>query len=546
MKSLVSVCIFALLFLYQYANVSGSPVTNAKITIATNDTSEASLKKYNRLFLSAFDQGYNFKAREYARKALIISIKRGNVHEVAMAYSNLAIINTRMGDYEKANENNFTALRIFKQLNDSLHVARCNLSIGTVFIKLKEYKKALKYINVAADAFYQLNDQRGYSICLSNTGSIFMEMSDYKKALPIFFEAAGIDEKNNDPGGTSSNFANIGLVYLNLSNYTAAATYFKKALAINKAMGNISSIANVYLNYSKLMLQTGKKDSALFYCDESLKKYHEAGQMDEEANVYSQYASIFEATGNFNSAYKYFIKSTELRDSLMDIEKAARISMLEEKYINEKLSKDILALEYKTALQETKIENQNRLSITWLVGMIFSIIAVIIIVIQLRRKNNAYKFIVSKNLALLQKEQELHGVKSEIEELSIDEKTRLNISVDEKIKLLKKLRSALQNDKIYTRTDLTIEKLSRKLGSNRTYLSQLINDEYQKSYSELINEYRIKEAMSMLSDQVLSQRYSIEAIAKEAGFNNISTFNSLFRKYVGITPSIFRKSANLQ
>lgn len=538
MKSVVSVWVVALVLLCQTVAVAGEPVTT--------DTSLASLKEYNRLFLSAFEQGYNFKAREYAGKALIISLKRGNIHDVAMANSNLAIINTRMGDYEKANENNFTALRIFRQLNDSLHIARCNLSIGTVFIKLKEYTKALRYINEAANTFYQLNDQRGYSICLSNTGSIYMEMNDFKKALPIFFEAVGIDEKNNDSGGTSSNFANIGIVYLNLSNYTAAASYFKKALAIDKAMGNISSIANVYLNLSKLMLHTGKKDSALYYCNESLKKYQEAGQLDEEANVYSQYARIYEATGNFNSAYRYFIRSSALRDSLMDVEKAARISMLEEKYINEKLSKEILALEYKNALQETKIENQHRLGITWLTGMILSVIAIVIIVIQLKRKNAAYKFIVSKNIDLLRKEEELHGAKSEIEDLAMDERARSNISEDEKLKILKKLRHALQHDKIYTRTDLTIEKLSRKLATNRTYLSQLINDEYHKNYSELINEYRIKEAMSMLSDTVLSQRYSIEAIAKEAGFNNISTFNSLFRKYVGITPSIFRKNAHLQ
>lgn len=524
------------------------------------DTSRKTVHHYNELFYNAFERGENYKAREYAAKALIIAIKKGLQRDVAIVYSNLAIINARMGDYEKANQYNFNSLKIFTEMNDTLQIARCNLNIGTVFIKLHEYGKALSYIENARDSFYEINDQLGYSICLSNIGSVHLALKDYKKALPIFFEAVDIDERNSDPSGTSSNFLNIGVVYLNLKNYTAAGEYLRKALAIDKAMGDMSGMAAAWHNAAKLMLATGKTDSALYLCRQSILKYRETGQLQDEADALELLAEIYEQTGNYRLAYSYNVRASALSDSLMNMDKAARIAMLEEKYINEKLKSEILSWEYRNELQEARIENQRKLNATWLTGLILSVIAMVIIIIQLRNKNNAYKFIVRKNIDLMQKEKELSHTMKELEllksqqikaeapllEAVADDKSRHGLRDDDREKMLLKLREALANDKLYTKADLSVEKLAKKLSTNRTYLSQLINDEFNKSYSDLINEYRIREAMSLLSDTVLGNKYSIDAIARESGFNNISNFNLLFRKHVGTTPSVFRKNAHSQ
>lgn len=533
---------------------------NSRASATVADTSGNTVHRYNSLFYSAFERGENFKAREYAAKALIMAIRNGLRRDIAIEYSNLAIINVRLGDYEKANQYNFNSLKIFGEMNDTLQIARCNLNIGTVYIKLKEYTKALSYIEDARDSFYQIDDRLGYSICLSNIGSIYLAMKDFKTALPIFFEAVEIDEKNNDPSGTSSNFLNIGVVYLNLKNYEATAEYLQKALAIDKAMGDMSGIAAAFLNGSKLMLATGKTDSALILCRQSIEKYRETGQLSDEADAVALLADIYERSGDYRSAYKYHIRASALSDSLMGIDKAARIAMLEEKYINEKLKSEILSWEYRNGLQESKINNQRKLSATWLTGLILSIIAMVIIMVQLRNKNNAYKFIVRKNIDLMQKEKELNRTMNELEqlkgtlgsnptepmELPSEDKTRSGLSEEEKTKLLNRLRHVLIQDKLFTKSDLTVDKLAKKLATNRTYLSQLINDEFNRSYSDLINEYRLKEAMALLTDPVLANKYSIDAIAHESGFNNISNFNMLFRKHVGTTPSVFRKNAHSQ
>ena len=48
----------------------------------------------------------------------------------------------------------------------------------------------------------------------------------------------------------------------------------------------------------------------------------------------------------------------------------------------------------------------------------------------------------------------------------------------------------------------------------------------------------------MLSDYNKTIKFSIETIAKEAGFKTTSSFNSAFKKSTGITPSVFKYSVN--
>ncbi|MBL8172151.1 MAG: AraC family transcriptional regulator, partial [Acidobacteria bacterium] len=65
-----------------------------------------------------------------------------------------------------------------------------------------------------------------------------------------------------------------------------------------------------------------------------------------------------------------------------------------------------------------------------------------------------------------------------------------------------------------------------------------------QSFTDLINAYRVEDAKRRLLDPTW-KHYSILAIAEEAGFSSKSTFNAVFKKHTGQTPSEFRASSNL-
>jgi len=501
---------------------------------------------YNNLAVRYFYKGDNYKALDYL--SLALGIARTNHYEKfkALIYSNVSLVYIRLGDYEKANENNFNALRIFQKFQDKLQIARCKLSIGSLFFKLPDYDKAFKYIGEAMNEFKAIGDSKGYSICLSNIGSIYSNRKNYQKALQYFLEAVAIDKKNNDLDGISSNYNSIGITYFKLKKYETAMKFYRNAGEIYQKTGDINGMATSYMNISRLENERKNFTTAEYYCNASIPLFTQSGDLDQKRNALELLADIYYHTGRFDKAYNTFSESAVLKDSLFNIEKAKKIAILEEKFLNEKLEKENLTLKFKNDLQSTKITNQRKLNYAYLITIILSITAIIIIVIQYRKKNTAYKFIVKKNMDLISKEHEIKEMRNQMRNVLENSESKSIISEDEKEKVMKRLEKLLDVDKIYTKTDLTIEKLAKRLNTNRTYLSQIINDEYNKKYTDFINDFRVKEAMLMLSDPQKNHKYSIEAIAKEAGFNTISNFNSVFKKYTGITPSVFKKETDNQ
>ena len=104
--------------------------------------------------------------------------------------------------------------------------------------------------------------------------------------------------------------------------------------------------------------------------------------------------------------------------------------------------------------------------------------------------------------------------------------------------MLDGLMELMNSEKIYLNNRLTIEEVAKKLNTNRTYLSQIINEKFSANFNNFINKYRVKEAQQMLLMDS-NKAFTIESIANAAGFHSKSSFNTAFKKFTGLTPSDF-------
>src|SRR6185312_11672089 len=89
--------------------------------------------------------------------------------------------------------------------------------------------------------------------------------------------------------------------------------------------------------------------------------------------------------------------------------------------------------------------------------------------------------------------------------------------------------------------DLTLEQLAAQLGQRPRSLSQAINEGLGKSFFELVNQYRISEARRLLTDPP-DKKITILEVLYQVGFNSKSSFNTVFKKQTGMTPSEFKKN----
>jgi tetratricopeptide (TPR) repeat protein len=500
---------------------------------------------YRFLSVLSFEKGYYRDALNYSEMALEVGGRYGLKEQKAIIHSNMALMYTKIADYQRANEYNFNALRIFESLDNQLQIARVNLSVGTVYSLLREREKALEYLYIALNIFEEIDDLRGQSISLTNLASIYRQLGDSDQALKNYMGAVEIDRATNDMNGISSNYNGIGEIYFSQSDFPTAMTYFQQSLEIKKQTGDKSGEADAYIKIAGVKREQGQFDEAIRYIRIGLALYEETGEINKKRNALELLAGIYEQSGNFSTALPLFKEAAFLKDSLFNVEKAVNIALLEEKYLNEKLEYENLTLKYNRDIQNTRIESKKRLMNAYLLALFLTGAAMVLTFIQLRKKNRAFKVLYRKNVDLISKENQIRDMKNKLEKES-QEKSSATISDDERKRIFQKLEKAIESEKIFIKPNLTIDKLARKLGTNRTYLSQLINEEYQMKYPDYINKLRVNEAMMLLSNLEKSSRFSIEAIAREAGFNTISNFNSVFKKHTGITPSLFRKEAEEQ
>jgi AraC-like DNA-binding protein len=107
--------------------------------------------------------------------------------------------------------------------------------------------------------------------------------------------------------------------------------------------------------------------------------------------------------------------------------------------------------------------------------------------------------------------------------------------------IVSKINFLLEKEKIYQESELTLQQLADKLQTPTYLVSQAINDGTNKNFYELINGYRVDEAKKLLLDPK-NRNFTILSVAFEAGFNSKTTFNTVFKKFTGQTPTDFRES----
>jgi AraC-like DNA-binding protein len=110
-------------------------------------------------------------------------------------------------------------------------------------------------------------------------------------------------------------------------------------------------------------------------------------------------------------------------------------------------------------------------------------------------------------------------------------------------KYLSRLLRHMDTKKPYLDADLTIQDIGESLNIPRHYLTQVINEKLNKNFYQFINEYRVEEVKKLLMDKEY-QKFTMTAIAFEAGFNSKSAFNNAFKEITGMTPTEYKINQN--
>lgn len=98
----------------------------------------------------------------------------------------------------------------------------------------------------------------------------------------------------------------------------------------------------------------------------------------------------------------------------------------------------------------------------------------------------------------------------------------------------------MTDQKPYLDPDLTLSSLAQRLSISRSQLSELINDGVGDNFYNFVNRYRVEQVKQFMADPTM-KHFNLLGLALEAGFKSKSTFNLIFKRFTGQTPTEYMR-----
>ncbi|WP_027391694.1 MULTISPECIES: helix-turn-helix domain-containing protein [Aquimarina] len=99
----------------------------------------------------------------------------------------------------------------------------------------------------------------------------------------------------------------------------------------------------------------------------------------------------------------------------------------------------------------------------------------------------------------------------------------------------------MKTEEIFTNQNLKVSDLASLLSISEKELSLYIHDTYHMSFNDFINTYRIEKVKTLLVSSE-EKKFTLLAIAEKSGFSSKSSFNAVFKKITGLTPTQYKKN----
>ncbi len=113
-----------------------------------------------------------------------------------------------------------------------------------------------------------------------------------------------------------------------------------------------------------------------------------------------------------------------------------------------------------------------------------------------------------------------------------------NLPAETSQQYLKELEQLMQHEKPFLSDEITLAQLAETMSIPAHHLSMVMNKELKMNFYQFINHYRVEEAKRLL--QAAPSDLPVLRIGFQAGFQSKATFNTIFKKLTGETPTQFR------
>ncbi len=423
---------------------------------------------------------------------------------------------------------------------------------------------AISYYFQALDEAKYTGNRRQYAMILSNISGAYFMRNDFS-GLVYAEEAVDIAHKIKEPIPLFYGTMNTALYYLASDSLRPArmaieavcqmhttqgfgtksdicllqAMLYAKYGETDKAYGfysqamenfpttSASTITIVYLEYARLLRADNRVKNAIKVLEYALGHVDDSGIPIHKRRLLKELALCYREAGQTGKALECTLEYMGYQDRLFD-------EVRERATQEARIKHDIYSREQQISEQQLVILNNRYRTVvlTCILAAVF--VALGLICFFYRKKIQLYNAIVSQNRECLHREKMLLA---QMDKMRQD--GQASVALTNKLNdLMSRFTTLMIEEQLFTDPSLTVGSMADRLGTNRTYLSKAINETTGKSFTQLVNEYRIRQAIVEISD--LAANKPLKQIAAEVGFSSLSTFYTCFQSGTGMTPACYR------
>lgn len=447
-----------------------------------------------------------------------------------------------LGRYTDAFETYIKGLKIAESCPGNLKAMNFYNNIGNIYCSFGDYERGTSYYEKGYSLRQPDSDDKVvFNLLVNMTGNYcFMEKLDKARksySLALKTSTAKLPESRY------MMLFNKGLI-LDLEGKSREA--IKCFLLTEREATTPYYQCHVYDKLYNLYKKAGERDSAFLY----LNKLHETAR----ANNFPEFlASSFKgfsdwyAKSDVSLSRSYRDSLQSLMDTKMETEgnvrEFYRIRNIQNLYELGKTEKRISDLEAERQLKDHEVRSQRIILAVVLISLVAICVLLTIVYNQKRKLYRSYTELYEFNRSLEQDRKE-SGLRRAAEKVGVGEAVGQESSIArEREDLAVKISELMDNSPHVMSQNFSLPKLAELVDSNQKYVSQVINDVFGKSFTDYVNERRVGAAKALLEDTEKCSSLTLEAIGEKVGFGSHSTFIRAFRKFTGLTPSIYRKIA---
>ncbi|MGB3073917.1 MAG: tetratricopeptide repeat protein, partial [Chitinophagales bacterium] len=341
----------------------------------------------------------------WLHKSLPYTLASKDSSQLATAYSNFGHLYRIKGEYQKALDYLFLAMKMDEQQGNEPDVGIELNNIGQIYQEMAFYRESLQYFRKSLRIFQNRKNEQAIALRFNNIAGIYDNLQLYDSALMYYDSSLLIRTRIGSNIELAKSYSNLASTWIDLKDYDKAISYYNKSLWYAKHSQDTAQLHETSSYLAGAYLRKGiKTDSAELLLLSAYKYFKVKGSPRNLQTITHLLMDVYGRKKDFAKAYSYTLEYLTVRDTMES--KDARKYTLRKQFEFEYQNKEALAAavqQKKDAVAEERLAAQKNIRNLFIAGSVFLLIIIALLFNRFWLKQKAAKALEAKN-KVIQKE----------------------------------------------------------------------------------------------------------------------------------------------